>query len=454
MPTSYDIVGDDDGLGDFALDDIGASDVFGGRDDAEYLKELKRLKLDGQHERALRNTAMRSLAMRNAGAVVQRGLDRRQLTCTTCGNGARMLPCSACNPSGITPRGSASGDPTHRADDWTSGLVPVVFDTQLVRAGEHYTFKQMSQLPVRGPYRLSVRDVTGSEGELLVEDLKLGNMSLFMSPGQVASGGFVMDREEILIARHLVPVEGPACLAGTEFRVIVHNPSCATREVCVTVWGYGSRDQIRENARYSVAATEQPLELALAAACREISGKTLEDHGHLLAVTNQGPNDLTIRHDKLAALGEKTILGRMTGEPSAPSCLPLSKIKAFALRWFGPPWNAEVCNPETNDTASTPRCEYCRCSFMDGDQGFVLGETGTVGLVERRSYHRHCLASYLGIDEPWHSPVSAPKREIGDPRYLAHINDQAATNAHLERLATPPDAPEDACWESPTDEWP
>lgn len=78
------------------------------------------------------------------------------------------------------------------------------------------------------------------------------------------------------------------------------------------------------------------------------------------------------------------------------------------MRWFGPPWDAPLCDPSRH--APTPLgsvCVYCSVMITDQDQGVLVPrlerQPGRAPLrpVDGRRvvYHRRCLATELGMTE-------------------------------------------------------
>jgi hypothetical protein len=62
------------------------------------------------------------------------------------------------------------------------------------------------------------------------------------------------------------------------------------------------------------------------------------------------------------------------------------------MRWFGPSWNAPVC--ELGKHAPTPTGEFCflcQTPIEDGDTGFVLPCADATGVCSTSSCHRWCL---------------------------------------------------------------
>ena len=69
------------------------------------------------------------------------------------------------------------------------------------------------------------------------------------------------------------------------------------------------------------------------------------------------------------------------------------------MQWFGPTWNAPICNSQ--DKAATPvgwACAACGIEIKGGDRGFLIPHMDHDN-TDSKPWHLRCLLNAVGVAE-------------------------------------------------------
>lgn len=381
------------------------------------------------------------------------------------------------------------------AREISSGLVPVGSKPVVVSAGETKEIELWTEMPVHGPYRLGI---FGS-APIRVSDLRIGNVVLNLGvSGEIPQEHFEWQDSEWPLG--LVPIRGPAWRPGTRLSLRLHNTSCFTDEVSITVWA-----QPEAPAAPKVSATDA-ITLRLS---DPVQGSTLQLRDSVRPepgeywISNKTSAEIRLSHEetpseaqeafdqyrrklkhlsaRIRQLNEHVDKERGRAEELEASLRIEREQRAFwekmhglaaedglrmarqreshpaTVTWFGPSWDAPLCQRMDAHAAllAQPECQRC------GGCGRVI-EPGTPGILVGHAmsppsaFHRDC----------WFVEIGAKAPEPGSPQALAdatrrrregaceaYVQDRRASRAHAERRPVEDDDGWGA-WQSATDEGP
>lgn len=381
------------------------------------------------------------------------------------------------------------------AREISSGLIPVGSKPVVVQAGGEVDVEMWTEMPVHGPYRIGIQ----SSARLRVRDIRIGNVLLNLGvAGEIAQEHLKWQDSDWPLG--LVPIRGPSWGPGTRLSVRLHNTSCFTDEVTITVWACPDRPETLKVP--TTGAVTLRLSEPVVGSTFEIRGAGKPEPGDYW-VTNETSNEIRLRHEEPASVHTEFVetarrklkhlsarisqlnghldkergraddleralriererrgfYEKMNGE-AAEERLRTDRDRASGpatITWFGPSWDAPLClGPDAHRALLTEPgaqiCAGCGANIESDQPGILLSKV----MSPSSAWHRDCWFVHIGAKEPEPGTVQAFDAEGRRRRAAAlesYMRDERASRAEASRL---PAEDEDgwSAWESATDEGP
>lgn len=378
------------------------------------------------------------------------------------------------------------------AREISSGLIPVGSKPVVVPAGGDVEVELWTEMPVHGPYRIGIF----SSAPLRVRDVRIGNVLLNLGvSGEIPQEHFEWQDSDW--PSGLVPVHGPSWRPGTRLAVRLHNTAYFTDEVSITVWACPDAPEPLK------VPTTGAITLRIA---DPVVGSTLElrtarSEPSDYWVTNETSSEIRLPHEgneaeeafdqyrrKLKHLSarirqlnehvdqergraeqferelrmereQRAFWEKMHGEAAEARLRTARQLESHpaTVIWFGPSWEAPLCQRMDVHTMliaqpEARRCAGCGGAIEPGAQGILVGRV----MSHTGAFHRDCWFVEIGAKEAEPGSVQALAAATERRQRLAqdsYLDDRRASRAHTERQRVEDDD-DWVAWESATDEGP